>query len=394
MVVEYRPLQLSDKDQLIGLHEDWFPIRYKPAFYTFAVQGKVYDSDVPLFTQVAFDPSVNFVPGNVGGLSDQRPQSSSTGLKFDLGPPALADPVTAPPTMAALQVSEHVGITSNLSSCENSSPTLTALGIPAGRSSDSSPPNFSNSPQQSEPFENNSNGILLGAVTAQFHAGDTIEYGERMLDWYFPFTHGLYILTLGCAASARRRGIATELLQRVLRHARAHPRCGVVYLHVITYNVAAHRFYEKNGFVRVCLMEDYYYINGERYSAYLYACYVNGATPPRTGGLFNAITSPLWALASVISSSLFTLGTWITAGVGGTSSLPPPTTPAAGSSGGSGGGGGSVNFDGEEEGGAYTSSSVGAAVAGSSGGGGDDGYCSSYHGSGEDDPEEEGDTLV
>ena len=55
----------------------------------------------------------------------------------------------------------------------------------------------------------------------------------------------VYVLTLGTVAKYRRRGVSTELLRRCLARAEAEPRCGCVYLHVITYNAAAIAFYER-----------------------------------------------------------------------------------------------------------------------------------------------------
>lgn len=52
--------------------------------------------------------------------------------------------------------------------------------------------------------------------------------------------------------------------------------CGAIYLHVITHNNAAIRFYEKLGFVRVNEIHDYYRIDSDDHSCYLYAKYFHG----------------------------------------------------------------------------------------------------------------------
>jgi Acetyltransferase (GNAT) family len=69
------------------------------------------------------------------------------------------------------------------------------------------------------------------------------------------------------------------LLQRCILYAQSQPRCGAMYLHVITYNVAAIRLYEKAGFTFIKQVPDYYKISGNLYSCYLYVKYINGAVP-------------------------------------------------------------------------------------------------------------------
>jgi Acetyltransferase (GNAT) family len=69
------------------------------------------------------------------------------------------------------------------------------------------------------------------------------------------------------------------LLQRYISYAQSQPHCGAIYLHVITYNVAAIRLYEKAGFVFIKEVPDYYRISGNLYSCYLYVKYINGAVP-------------------------------------------------------------------------------------------------------------------
>ena len=48
------------------------------------------------------------------------------------------------------------------------------------------------------------------------------------------------------------QGIGRALLRRCVWLSRQEPTIGAVYLHVITTNPPAHRFYESEGFVQVC----------------------------------------------------------------------------------------------------------------------------------------------
>jgi ribosomal protein S18 acetylase RimI-like enzyme len=89
-------------------------------------------------------------------------------------------------------------------------------------------------------------------------------------------TRMFYIMTLGTVKGFRHHGLATRLLQRVMEQVERDAQCGTLYLHVITCNVAAIRFYEKLGFYRVTEMKDYYRINDQNHNCFVYAKYYHG----------------------------------------------------------------------------------------------------------------------
>jgi len=89
-------------------------------------------------------------------------------------------------------------------------------------------------------------------------------------------TRLFYIMTLGTISEFRHCKLATKLVRQVIDEVKADRQCGAIYLHVITFNVAAIRFYEKLGFCRVTEIKDYYTINDQGYNCYLYAKYFNG----------------------------------------------------------------------------------------------------------------------
>jgi len=68
-------------------------------------------------------------------------------------------------------------------------------------------------------------------------------------------------------------------LKRTLERSERTPNCFAVYLHVISYNTAAMRFYEKLGFERVRKILDFYDICGRKFDCYIYA------RPTRAGKL-------------------------------------------------------------------------------------------------------------
>ena len=89
----------------------------------------------------------------------------------------------------------------------------------------------------------------------------------------------MYIMTLATTEDYRRTGLASLLLKKLIQNATSNRNCGLVYLHVITYNTSAIKFYEKNGFQRVAQCEGYYLIDGVSYDSYLYCLYINGGEP-------------------------------------------------------------------------------------------------------------------
>mmetsp|Transcript_36923 Transcript_36923/g.89670 ORF Transcript_36923/g.89670 Transcript_36923/m.89670 type:complete len:365 (-) Transcript_36923:1519-2613(-) len=86
-----------------------------------------------------------------------------------------------------------------------------------------------------------------------------------------------YIMTLGTVEKVRKQGLATTMIEECMQQVVENdPACGALYLHVITSNTSAIRFYERLEFWRVQEIEDYYTIDGKKYNCYLYARYFNG----------------------------------------------------------------------------------------------------------------------
>ncbi|TNV86426.1 hypothetical protein FGO68_gene2430 [Halteria grandinella] len=81
---------------------------------------------------------------------------------------------------------------------------------------------------------------------------------------------GAYIMTIGVIDECRRLGLGTQLIERTIKVLnRDFPACAVLYLHVVTYNESAIRFYlnERNRFVRYGLIKDHYVIFEKNYDA-------------------------------------------------------------------------------------------------------------------------------
>jgi ribosomal protein S18 acetylase RimI-like enzyme len=107
-------------------------------------------------------------------------------------------------------------------------------------------------------------GHILGCIICQFveeaTCADEGLIRDRPLRSSALSPSLLYILTLGTAANTRRRGIARSLLEAAFQRGREEINCEAIYLHVITYNTIAIKFYEKNGFTCLRRIEEYYHI--------------------------------------------------------------------------------------------------------------------------------------
>ncbi|KAK9807968.1 hypothetical protein WJX73_008519 [Symbiochloris irregularis] len=119
---------------------------------------------------------------------------------------------------------------------------------------------------------------LIGFITAQYlrlhecdptdraamGLGSTLVNGQEVV----------YILTLGVAEAARRRGTAGQLLRLVLAAAEARG-CRACFLHVICYNHAAISFYLAHSFDQLAELRDFY-------------CIVSGRQPDPDRAQYNA----------------------------------------------------------------------------------------------------------
>lgn len=85
----------------------------------------------------------------------------------------------------------------------------------------------------------------------------------------------MYILTLGCIPDYRRKGLASALIKKLISHAKRTQQCAAVYLHVIHYNQVAINFYTKQAFEYIKTRYNYYEIDKQSHSAYVYALFIN-----------------------------------------------------------------------------------------------------------------------
>ncbi|WKX91622.1 hypothetical protein Q1695_010001 [Nippostrongylus brasiliensis] len=114
--------------------------------------------------------------------------------------------------------------------------------------------------------------------------------------------HVVYMLSLAVAHAYRRLGLASRLLRHLLDSVVDHsPFPKAVFLHVLSTNAPAIKFYKAHGFVHHTTLLNYYHLKSEYGDACTYVLYTNGSRPPFSIGdvcrsLGTAICFPLKAL--------------------------------------------------------------------------------------------------
>lgn len=126
--------------------------------------------------------------------------------------------------------------------------------------------------------EETSQGEIAACVVGSFVSSSKMSRRMQALLMPDKTRHSrlFYIMTLGTVTEHRNAGLGSALVGWIESVVQNDSACGGVYLHVITYNETAIRFYERLGFYRVEEIPDYYDIDGKKYASYLYAKYFNG----------------------------------------------------------------------------------------------------------------------
>eukprot|EP01070_Trichotokara_eunicae_P003918 Trichotokara_eunicae@DN3649_c0_g1_i1.p1 len=138
------------------------------------------------------------------------------------------------------------------------------------------------------PTEDGRTSVIVGSVTtsqSRRHLRNDDAHNVLYWDtwrWYgsqVPYTEEqrtclTYILTLGVIDELRGRGIASSLVRQTIEAYRdMNPTMKAVYLHVITYNTAAIKLYEKVGFRKLNEYTSFYNFGGQEFNSFLYVFY-------------------------------------------------------------------------------------------------------------------------
>ncbi|XP_073968884.1 N-alpha-acetyltransferase 60 isoform X2 [Rhodnius prolixus] len=134
-------------------------------------------------------------------------------------------------------------------------------------------------------------GVIIGLIVAEIKPYSKLNKGDKnILSSCFSKTSSVaYMLSLGVSEDHRRNGIATLLLDNLVSHLTAPENrdCKALFLHVLTTNKPAIRFYEHRNFRLHNFLPYYYSINGTSRDGFTYVLYLNGGHPP--WGLYDYI---------------------------------------------------------------------------------------------------------
>ncbi|KAE8579091.1 hypothetical protein XENTR_v10023902 [Xenopus tropicalis] len=130
------------------------------------------------------------------------------------------------------------------------------------------------------------NGQIVGMIVAEIKGRTKVhkEDGDILASSFSGDTQVAYILSLGVVKEFRKQGIGSLLLESLKSHisSTAQDHCKALYLHVLTTNSNAIRFYENRHFHQHHYLPYYYSIRGVLQDAYTYVLYLNGGHPPWT----------------------------------------------------------------------------------------------------------------
>ena len=79
-----------------------------------------------------------------------------------------------------------------------------------------------------------------------------------------------YIMSIGVIDECRKMNIGTNMLKNIFNYCIYFDLCVGVYLHVISHNISAKKFYEKNGLDCVNNIKDFYKIEDKSYDSDVY----------------------------------------------------------------------------------------------------------------------------
>ncbi|CAB1414438.1 unnamed protein product [Pleuronectes platessa] len=124
-------------------------------------------------------------------------------------------------------------------------------------------------------------GGIVGMIVAEIKSRTKVhkEDGDILASSFPVDTQVAYILSLGVVKDFRKHGIGSLLLDSLKEHisTTAQDHCKAIYLHVLTTNNAAIKFYENRDFRQHHYLPYYYSIRGVLKDGFTYVLYINGA---------------------------------------------------------------------------------------------------------------------
>ncbi|KAK8824158.1 hypothetical protein WA556_003482, partial [Blastocystis sp. ATCC 50177/Nand II] len=140
---------------------------------------------------------------------------------------------------------------------------------------------------------------IIGCVLFQERALDRSDIRIPMLANDDCFAYVTYILNIAVFPKYRRYGVGSCFLQRVIKRYSGEPLCGGVYLHTLSDSAQNISFYQSNGFQRVQVNEDFYFIDGDWKNSILFFYPLHGARAVENP--LNSASSPTCVYALLIT---------------------------------------------------------------------------------------------
>lgn len=207
-MLSFRPIQQSDRDQLKALHEELFPVKYTEEFYNNVVKNKSLGGS-PLYSRIAVW---------------NRHQDPGMEIQNDLM------------EQLARYVDVHVRVFLDLE-LEDSVILSDSQGLSSLQD------------MESGDADEIMSCIIGGFVKCNEMKDRSI--AAALIRNMYTHPRMFYIMTLGNTMRFRKQRLGTKMIYDCLTMIEKVPTCGAVYLHVITHNTAAIKFYEKLGFYRI-----------------------------------------------------------------------------------------------------------------------------------------------
>ena len=208
ILLSFRPLQDGDDNQIKALHEELFPVKYSEDFYKNVVKNKSLGG-TPLYSRIAV-----WNRKDVLEMAIQNNLMENLASNVDVSLDELLD----------LDLEDRVIVSDK--ECLDSLQDMECGGADQ----------------------------IISCIIGGFVKCSEIKDGKianTLIRNRHIHPRMFYIMTLGNTERFRKQRLGTKMINDCLKMIEKVPTCGVVYLHVITYNNAAIKFYEKLGFYRI-----------------------------------------------------------------------------------------------------------------------------------------------
>ncbi|KAK8803232.1 hypothetical protein WA158_000926 [Blastocystis sp. Blastoise] len=119
---------------------------------------------------------------------------------------------------------------------------------------------------------------IIGAIICQYRP-TTFTDVYSYIRCSYQFEDIFYIMNIAVIPEYKHLHIGSELIHQIISIPKCKTTCAGIFLHVLESNEEAIHFYNKNGFRKLACIRNFYYIQGQYKSSYLYCQLINNAEP-------------------------------------------------------------------------------------------------------------------